>query len=79
MTCPNSTSWCGFAQRIVTCAGKLLNGKSPLVIPIPSKDYPSLAKRPNNSVLSNAKLEDHFAPQLPRWEIALDAVIQTLS
>lgn len=76
MTCSTSTSWCGFAKRIFTCAGKLLNSKSPLVIPIPSKDYPSLAKRLYNSALSNVKLEDRFATQLPPRDIALDAVIQ---
>ncbi|MGP8269412.1 MAG: dTDP-4-dehydrorhamnose reductase [Terracidiphilus sp.] len=78
MTCSGSTSWCGFAQAIFARAGKLLDGKLPVVTPITSEEYPTPAKRPRNSVLSNAKLEGCFGVQLAPWEAALDEVIQAL-
>ncbi len=78
MTCSGSTSWCGFAQAIFARAGKLLDGKVPVVTPITSEEYPTPAKRPRNSVLSNAKLEGRFGVRLAPWEAALDEVIQAL-
>jgi dTDP-4-dehydrorhamnose reductase len=78
MTCSGSTSWCGFAQAIFARAGKLLEGKVPVVTPITSADYPTPTKRPRNSVLSNAKLKARFGVELAQWETALDAVIQAL-
>jgi len=78
MTCSGSTSWCGFAQAIFARAGKLLDGKVPVVTPITSEEYPTPAKRPRNSVLSNAKLESRFGVRLAPWETALDTVIQAL-
>ena len=79
MTCSGSTSWCGFAQAIFARAGKLLGGKTPVVTPITSAEYPTAAKRPHNSVLSNAKLEARFAVRLASWEAALDEVLLRLS
>jgi dTDP-4-dehydrorhamnose reductase len=78
MTCAGSTSWCGFAQAIFARAGKLLEDKSPLVIPISSVDYPAPAARPRNSVLSNARLEARFGVRLVPWQTALNAVIEKL-
>jgi dTDP-4-dehydrorhamnose reductase len=78
MTCSGSTSWCGFAQAIFARAGKLLDGRVPVVTPITSEEYPTPARRPRNSVLSNAKLQERFGVRLAPWETALDAVIQAL-
>ena len=78
MTCSGSTSWCGFALTIFDRAGELLDGKVPVVTPITSAEYPTAAKRPHNSVLSNAKLEAQFGVKLASWEAALDTVIQAL-
>jgi dTDP-4-dehydrorhamnose reductase len=79
MTCSGATSWCGFAQAIFAHAGKLLDGKLPVVTPIATEEYPTPAKRPRNSVLSNAKLEARFGLRLAPWETALDEVIEALS
>ncbi len=78
MTCGGSTSWAGFAQAIFARAGSFLGGNSPEVTPIPSKDYPTPAARPRNSVLSNEKLAARFALTLPTWEEALDPVFAQL-
>ena len=78
MTCSGSTTWCGFTRAIFARAGHLLNGRHPEVVPIPSSEYPTPAKRPGNSVLSNARAQGRFAVQLAPWEVALDAVIDVL-
>ena len=75
MTCGGYTTWCGFAQAIFQRAGALLEGHTPRVVPIPSRDYPTPARRPHNSVLSNARLNERFGVQLASWETALDEVI----
>jgi dTDP-4-dehydrorhamnose reductase len=78
MTCAGSVSWCGFARAIFERAGKLLDGRRPQVVPIPTSEYPTPAKRPRNSVLSNARLQERFGVVLAPWEQALDAVMARL-
>jgi dTDP-4-dehydrorhamnose reductase len=78
MSCGGATTWFGFAQAIFARAGDLLDGKAPVVESITSSEYPTPAKRPGNSVLSNARAQGRFAVQLAPWEVALDAVIDVL-
>jgi dTDP-4-dehydrorhamnose reductase len=78
MTCAGSVSWYGFAQAIFARAGKLLDGRRPEVMPIPSSEYSTPAKRPQNSVLSNGRLQERFGVALEPWEQALDAVMARL-
>nr|WP_254212653.1 dTDP-4-dehydrorhamnose reductase [Burkholderia multivorans] len=63
-----STSWHGFAEAIFRLADL---PKKPAVMPIPASAYPTPAKRPANSQMSNAKLAKHFGLHAPRWEAAL--------
>ena len=79
MTCSGSTSWFGFAQAIFERKKKLLGGKRPEVVPVPSSSYVTAAKRPTNSVLSNDKLRGRFGVSLSSWETALDDVLNTLA
>jgi dTDP-4-dehydrorhamnose reductase len=78
MTCAGSVSWYGFAQAIFARASTLLGVKSPQLTPIATKDYPTPAARPRNSVLSNAKLHTRFGVQLASWQSALEDVLQSL-
>lgn len=78
MTCAGSVSWCGFARAIFERAPALLNGKSPSVNPIATSDYPTPAKRPHNSLLSNEKLHRRFGVHLAPWEQALDEVLSSI-
>ena len=71
MTNAGETSWHGFAQAIQaldefdeTCAPAHL-------LPIPSSDYPTPAKRPLNSRLNNDRLERTFGLRLQDWRAAL--------
>jgi dTDP-4-dehydrorhamnose reductase len=79
MTCGGSTSWFGFAKEIFARAAGQLDIPSPELRPIPSSSYPTPARRPANSVLSNQKLQDRFGVQLPQWTDALDDVIHQLA
>ncbi len=78
MTCGGSVSWCGFARAIFERGESLLQGRTPVVNPTRTSEYPTAAKRPRNSVLSNGKLRGCFGIELPSWEQALEAVIQQL-
>jgi dTDP-4-dehydrorhamnose reductase len=79
MTCRGSTSWYGFAKAIFDRSAALLGVKPPKLVPIGTKDYPTPALRPQNSVLSNAKLKSRFGFQLQSWEEALEEVLQVLA
>lgn len=79
MTCADSTTWFGFAKAIFERADARLQVKPPELAPQASKDYPTPAKRPRNSVLSNQKLFDRFGVRLASWQAALDDVLQVLS
>jgi len=78
MTCAGSTSWCGFAREIFVQATHLPDNKCPVVNPIPSRAYPTPARRPSNSVLCNEKLHARFGLGLAPWQSALSQVIRLL-
>ncbi len=79
MTCSGSVSWCGFARAIFARAQALLDGRMPVVNPISSTEYPTPAKRPQNSCLSNEKLDARFAVRLAPWDTALDEALRRLA
>ena len=59
------TSWYNFACKIASDMGY---NSEDIIIPINSKDYNSLAKRPSNSRLNNSKIFRVFGIKLPHWE-----------
>jgi dTDP-4-dehydrorhamnose reductase len=79
MTCGGRVSWCGFARAIFERAPEMLNGRKPEVNAIATSEYPTPAKRPLNSVLSNEKLQRRFGVRLAEWEAALDETLRTIS
>ncbi len=70
LTAQGETSWFGFAQAIaehlkaqgLPCAD---------LLPIPSSDYPSPARRPLNSRLDCSHLQHHWQVSQPHWQQAL--------
>lgn len=78
MTCGGSTTWFGFAQAIFARAGRVSEGKLPELVPITTDEYPTPARRPRKSVLSNARLHARFGLRLASWSAALDAVMTVL-
>ena len=75
MTNSGSTSWFGFAKAILQRASRALGTPLPRLIPIPSADYPTAARRPLNSVLGCEKLRNTFDISMPNWEESLDEVL----
>ncbi len=74
-TASGSTSWHGFASEIARLEGFDAAAR---IRPIPSSEYPTAARRPANSRLSNAKLLEDFGVALPGWEGSLQACLETL-
>lgn len=68
LTSGGSTSWAGFAEAIFAEA-RLAH--PPRVIPIPSSDYPTPARRPLNSRLDGGRLARTFGLAAPDWREAL--------
>lgn len=71
MSCQGSTSWHGFAQAILGHLNKE-GEKTAELKAIKSVEFPTPARRPANSVLSNDRLEMVFGLRLPHWQEALD-------
>jgi len=80
LSCRGSTSWHGFASRIVEQASALgLDGlRARSIVPIPSSEYRSAAARPRNSRLDCGKLEATFGMRLPGWERCADLVLREI-
>ena len=67
------TSWYDFAISIMELGG--VNCK---VKPIQTKDYPTLAKRPQYSVLNKSKIKTDFKIQIPYWKDSLKECIDKI-
>jgi dTDP-4-dehydrorhamnose reductase len=73
LTNSGETSWHGFAEKIVELAKQQnIELKNRIINPIPTSAYPTPAKRPLNSRLSNQKLTQHFNLKMPSWETVLE-------
>ena len=67
------TTWFGFAQAIFESAAKRnASLKIPRVVPIATREYPTPAKRPAYSVLSNARLASALGVAIPDWREGLE-------
>lgn len=75
LTAAGQTSWYHFTRAILEepAARSLAPGPwvAKSVVPIRSEEYPTPAKRPAYSVLSNAKLQQTFGLTLPSWQTQL--------
>lgn len=76
MTCAGETTWKGFAGAIFARARAEKPWAS--VTGIPSLEYPTPARRPANSVLSNVRLKSTFGVELPTWQSALETTLREL-
>ena len=71
-----ATTWFGFAQAIFAERARTRAFTQPRLVAITTRQYPTPAARPANSVLSNARLEATFGVRLPDWRAGL---VETLS
>ncbi|MDR3762771.1 MAG: dTDP-4-dehydrorhamnose reductase [Acidobacteriota bacterium] len=83
-TAAGRVSWCGFARAIVeSFRGSRVLPDSGLmkvrnIAGISSREYPTPAARPHNSVLSNRKFESAFGFCLHDWQDALAEVMREI-
>jgi dTDP-4-dehydrorhamnose reductase len=74
------TTWFGFAGAIFE-GRRRRSGEGfriPALVPISTAEYPTPAKRPRNSMLSNAKLENVFGVRLGDWREGLEEALSAL-
>ncbi len=67
-------SWAEFAEEIMR-----QGGKSTVIHPIPTSEYPTKASRPLNSRMSKDKLEEAGFARLPHWKDALTRFLAELN
>jgi dTDP-4-dehydrorhamnose reductase len=71
-TAAGETTWFGFAQAIFEVAARHASVKVPRLVPIATREYPTPAKRPAYSVLSNARLASKLGAAIPDWREGLE-------
>ncbi|HET6265541.1 MAG TPA: dTDP-4-dehydrorhamnose reductase [Usitatibacter sp.] len=78
-TAAGETTWFGFAQAIFNEMSRRDRGaRVPRLVPITTREYPMPARRPANSVLSNARLHDAFGVSIPDWRRGLEESVSAL-
>jgi len=68
------TSWHGYASFVIDFArqtGIPLKVAADAIKPIPTSSYPTPARRPLNSRMDTAKLQQSFDLRLPKWKIGV--------
>ena len=76
------TSWFAYAQFVLERAralGWTLKAGPEQVQPVPTTSYPTPARRPLNSRLSTAKLQQAFGLQLPHWQVHAERLLQEIT
>ncbi|MCK4709495.1 MAG: sugar nucleotide-binding protein, partial [Gammaproteobacteria bacterium] len=72
-------SWYDFAQQVVITAQNLgFSVKAKRICPIPTNDFPTLAKRPEYSVLSKGKIRPILDHDIPHWQQSLEDMLKQL-
>ena len=66
-------SWCDFAQKIAELSDSKIK-----INPIETSQYPTLAKRPQNSTLDLDKIKSTYQINIKPWEESLVKTIQIL-
>lgn len=66
-------SWYDFTKAIME-----LSDKSTTIVPIPTSDYPTPAKRPLYSVLSKQKIKKTFNLDIPYWRDSLQKCLANM-
>jgi dTDP-4-dehydrorhamnose reductase len=77
MTGGGETNWAEFATAIFATSAAQ-GGPSARVLPIPTSEYPTPARRPANSRLDNSRLANVHGVHLPHWQQSLQGCIERL-
>ena len=77
MTGSGDASWAEFASEIFAVSGKN-GGQTATVHPITTAEYPTPAKRPQNSRLNCGKLAAEHGVSMPDWQSSTSEVVRRL-
>lgn len=72
------TSWHGYAQHVIEFArqaGQPIKVDPAAIEPVPTSAFPTPAKRPGNSRMSTAKLQQAFGFTLPHWQTGVERML----
>lgn len=72
------TSWHGYARLVIERAralGRPIRVAPEAVLPIPTADYPTPARRPLNSRLDTRRLQQTFGLVLPPWQAGVERLL----
>jgi len=72
------TSWHGYASFVLDYArraGVELKVPADAIHPVPTRDFPTPAKRPHNSRLNTTKLRSAFDLHLPHWQTGVERML----
>ncbi|MDR7271763.1 dTDP-4-dehydrorhamnose reductase [Pelomonas saccharophila] len=75
------TSWHNYARFVIEFArtrDSLIKVAAEQVLPIPTSDYPTPARRPLNSRLSTDKLQQRFGLRLPGWQQGVERMLNEI-
>ncbi len=75
-----ATSWADYARFVIDTArglGRSLRVRE--VVGIPTRDYPTPARRPLNSRLDCRRLETTFGLALPPWQLGVQRMLQEIA
>ena len=79
LTAGGQTSWFGFAKKLLEYSSLIARHSTPRLLPIPTSAYPTLARRPRKSVLSNRKLVERFGFVQPSWQDCVATCLEGMS
>ncbi len=72
------TSWYDYARYVIEWArkhGQAVRVQPEEILPVPTTEYPTPAKRPLNSRLATTKLKQAFGLQLPHWQQGVERML----
>jgi dTDP-4-dehydrorhamnose reductase len=72
-----AATWFGFAQRIVD-AQAAVTGRRPKITPIAAVEYPTAARRPDNSALDSSRFADAFGIRLGPWQGSVERTVAAI-
>ncbi|MGN7883806.1 dTDP-4-dehydrorhamnose reductase [Ensifer sp. 22460] len=77
LTGAGEASWAEFAEEIFKIS-KIMGGPFASVRRISAADYPTIARRPQNSRLSCQRIQERYGISLPHWTVSTEETVRRL-